>query len=569
MASIPEDKLESTDSNSPEQETVESQGTGNTEVEGTIQEENIGGERSEHANREEDNAKAQEQDKESVEDKADSRTVEKLLSQFKAFSNRDKAGENQEEPLTSIERLREAERNWGMRFSESSFQNPTFIINQGTNQDVKTTGLGENLLAVEDESEILKWCSEHYRDLCFSFFLAVCILDRQPYGKIDDMARELHQLFLPQVEEKDGIEESNRIYKTQMLKILGITEYLDFTKVRGVRLEVDFLRLPYPEQSVRYLQLLIKEFPEMRSVLCGYLTKKIIDVYRKNADYIIISGCSEALSVISAADLQFFNDQIIPQFLQRSSSGTDLCLAGVLKRIYHMDKCREYVVKCITQWGQLQNNPHCVLTSLYLCGMIGRQEFLVRDIWNIVLGQILNEISEQDESRRQRYFDILIELFESGSRNISYYKGVIHAFFDKLIQAERERDWGTLEGVSFIFLLFLMSDLGNKQDMLLVRIMGTLDQKTGKELSCLWAATLQNRQFPKEAWNVLECYLERYDTYDSQVIERIAFFFYWVNQALGNNQVDIFLKRCMAKNRKKTGLASDIYKRINRESRNG
>lgn len=501
-------------------------------------------------------------------------TPEELVHQFKSILNREKeaGGTESKSPLSSIEQLKQADKNWGMRFTESSFQNSTFIINQDGG-NTKAREPGENLLAVEDDREILKWCSEHYRDFYFSFFLAACILDRQPYSMIDHMAREIHQLFLQKGVERDEKEESSLIYKTRMAEILGLIEYQDFVRVRGIEVETDFLRLPDPQQAIQYLPLLIKEFPEIRLLLCDYLTKKIISTYWKRTDYMIISGCSEALSVVGAADLQFFNEQIIRRFLNERSSGTDFCLAGVLKRMYQMDPCRGFVKTCVMQWGQLRNNPHYVLASLYLCGMLGGQESLVRDIWKIVLEQVLEEVSVQEKPKDMRYSGMLAEFFDSGNRNISYYKGLIHAFYDKNAQAERDHDWRLREGVGLIFLLFIMSDLGNceyrgmengRKDMLSIRIMEKLDRKSGMELACLWALALQNRQWPREGWEVLEQYLGNYKAYDGEAVERLAFFFYWVRQALRNHQVDAFLQNCAVKGGKRAELASDIYKRLKR-----
>lgn len=493
-------------------------------------------------------------------------------------------GNNQEEQegdvLSSIDKLRQAEENWGMRFSGSSFQNPTFIINQGVSSAEKVKPQCENLFLKADDSKILEWCAGHYRDFYFSFFLAMCILDRQPYVQIHALAQELKETFRRpkegSSEESGTIEES--VYKSQLIEILGITEYQDVTFVRGEKVESDFVRLPSHDQAGYYIRLVIKEFSELKTLLGNYLINKVITVYKSRGDYIVIGGYSEALINIAVVDLNYFNEVIIHGFLKECSTGTDYCLANLLKRLYQLKEYRRVVVNCITQLAKLRNNPHFPLTALYLCGMVGGQELFVNAVWVVVIEEILKEVTGKKVSSKYQYTDMLREFFISGNRDSSYYKGVIHAFYNHLHNAIKTRNREAERLIGSVFLMVLIDDFsrfklsgqkGNKQDMLWVSIFSFLNEDTEKELSCLWAAALKSRQYPKEGWSVLEKYLSELDCYDEKTAERLIRFFYCINKEYGTERIYIFLMQCAARSSSVRPIAEDICKRMKKENTNG
>lgn len=287
----------------------------------------------------------------------------------------------------------------------------------------------------------------------------------------------------------------------------------------------------------------------------------------------MISGCMEALAFIAAADLQFFNGHIVTRFLRKKATEMDFCLSVLLGRLYHRRECRDFVKACVIQWGQLKNNPHCSLTALYVCSMLGKQENLVRDIWIRILDRLIEEFTEEfiEESTGRLYFDILPELFRSGNLDISYYKGVIHAFYIQIMAAEKKRERVRWEFLNLIFLLFIEEDYGNcdlsegkpnKRDMVWIKIFKKLDRQTGEELTELWYLALDNRMYPREIWELLEAYLAEYQDYGTDDIEKLAFFFYHINQRMGRNRGLLFLKECWERSLHPNPMAKQIYNRI-------
>jgi len=329
------------------------------------------------------------------------------------------------------------------------------------------------------------------------------------------------------------------------------------------------MRFPVHEQAEQYIRLLVNEFSELRYMLTKYLTEKIIGIYGSRHNYIVISGCMEALAYIGMTDLQFFNDQIIPRLLQKKNIGMDYCVSVLLGKLYRKKECRNFVKTCVVQWGQLKNNPHNLLTALYVCSALGRQEALVCDIWMNVLEQLVDELMTGNVLGKISYMDMLRGLFKSGDRNISYYKGVIHAFHMQTLQAEKNWEREKLHYINTFFLLFLLEDYAgcdvsglksNKRDMIWIGIFQKLDEKTGKELTGLWHRVLDSRDYSKESWKLLEDYLNEYQNYSDDDIERLVFFFYHIDRKIGNNQGIFFLKECAEKNEK--SIAKHVYEKI-------
>jgi hypothetical protein len=492
-----------------------------------------------------------------------------LLNRYKTSRKKEDSVDG-EDSVSQIEHLRQEFKNWGMKFAGSAIQNSTFVVNNMTYKENLKEDAKKNLLGETNEGELLTWCSEHYQDFHFAMFLAICILDRQPYQMIYQMARELHKIFVAGIKkENDGKED--KIFKSQISEVLGIIGYTDLVYVRGVMTEVDFLRLPLHEQAEQYIQLMVKEFPELKYTLSDYLVKKVISVYGSRHNYIIISGCMEALAFIASSDLPFFNEQVIPRFLHQKMAGIDFCLAVLLGKLYNKSGCKSFVKACVVQWGQLKNNPHCSLAALYVCSMLGKQENLVRDIWTRILDRLIEELTEESDVG-ESYFDILQEFFNSGNRNISYHKGVIHAFYMRISIAEKELERDHWDLLNLIFLLFIVEDYDNcniseskpdnEQDMIWIRIFQKLDKKTGQELTELWYLALDNRMCPKEVWDLLEDYLAKYKNYKNDDIERLAFFFYHINQRMGRNRGLLFLKECSKRSPHSIQIAEQIYNRI-------
>lgn len=508
----------------------------------------------------------------SIENKADRRGKEGLFDRYMHIQKKQDSLDN-EDDASMIDKLRQAEKNMGMKFSESSFEHATFIINNGSAESQTQEKEIKNLLGAANRRELLEWCTKHYRDLHFSMLLSVCILDRQPYHVIDQMARELQKIILEASDEEET-GKSGWNSKSQISEVLGIVEYTDFTEVRGVQMETNFLRLQVHDQAEQCIQVMVNEFSELKNTLTKYLINKIVAVYGSRHNFTVISGCIEALAFIGETDIRYFNEVIIWKFLHKKSAGMDFCLSMLFGKMYRKNRCRPFVITCIEQWGRLTNQPHCTLTALYVCSMFGKQEMLVCDIWMNVLDCIMDELlteSTENSTGSMSYFDILKELFESGNRNISYYKGVIHAFYKQILLAEKRHARERWSYLNVFFLTFLFDDYaccrvsGNaskRHDMVLVSIFIKLDEKTGKELSYLWGLALDNRMYPKEAWKILEAYLSEYEEYGDKEIEKLAFFFYHINQQVGRNKALLFLKKCAERRKQPVRIAKQIYRRI-------
>ncbi len=471
---------------------------------------------------------------------------------------------------STIELMRQAEINRGMQFSGSYIDRATFIMSASEHQVQPAKEPSVNLLGETDKEKFLLWCVEQYQNFCFSMLLAVCILDRQPYQTIYQMARELQDILSDTTVEADD-EKKDWISKSNIVATLGIIQYSDITSVRGVDLEVEFLRLPVHEQAEHYIQLMVNEFSELKSILTKYLTEKISKTYGTKHNYIVISGCMEALSYIGMTDLQFFNDQIIPRFLLRKNICMDYCVAVLLGKLYKKRESRDFVKACTVQWGQLKNNPHNLLAALYVCSILGNQENLVHDIWMNVLDQLVEELINGKSLGKISHIDMLQGLFKSGNRNISYYKGVIHAFHMQILRAENNWEQEKLHLLNTIFFLFLFEDYvscnisenkSSKREMIWIKIFQKLDTRTGKELTDLWCMLLDSNEYSKECWKLLEDYLEEYQNYEYTDVEILTFFFYHINYKLGNNQVIYFLEECTKKSEKTLPIAMQIYEEL-------
>jgi len=523
---------------------------------------------------EQDNSKIElQQEKNKIPDKAKSaaETKEDWVKQYKQGRNLE-SGADGENDSNIVEQMRQAEVNWGMQFSGSHIDKATFIIDNNR-QSVPpkiTNDVTVNLLGEKDEGIFLQWCVAHYTDFYFSVLLAACILDRQTYQTIYQMAKELQEILSESAKESEE-EKKEWISKSQLAKTLGIIPYSDITLVRGIESTVDFLRLPVHEQAEYIICLLINEFSELKCLLSRYLINKITQIYGSKHNYIVISGCMEALSYIGLADLQFFNDQIIPSFLHKRKISMDYCVAVLLGKLYRKDKFKEYVQTCVVQWGQLKNNPDNLLVSLYVCSMLGNQEYLVCDIWMNVLDELIKEFLTGNYLGSISHIERLQGLFKSGNRNISYYKGVIHAFYKKMQQVEQHWDRYKISFLNTIFFLFLFEDYAsssvsrrqaNRRTMIFIHIFQKLDEKTGKELTALWCRVLQSKENTKECWKLLEDYLKNFEDYNDLDIEMLGFFFYHINCKMGDNQAIYFLKECVKENGQTIPLARQIYKLI-------
>ena len=503
---------------------------------------------------------------------------ENLVSRYKKLLKKEARKEDEDgDGLSDVDRLKEVEANWGMRFSDASIRNSTFIIHQSSSDHEKKEEDCKNLLGTMSDMEILEWASEHYQEYAFAVFMAVCIMDCQPYEDILQMAVELKDIFKGKKDKKQE-ETNNWNYKSQIKDMLGVVMYRDLIYVRGIEQETDFLRLPVHEQSGYYIRLFVKEFPELESLVGNYLVSKIFTTYKSKKNYLVIGGCTEALANIGAADISYFNTNILPIFLRERSIGADYCLAMLLKQLYIMPGSKKFVIQCAEQWGHIKNNPHCTLTVLYLCSMVGGQEYFVRDVWDSILDAIIKEIFEEPVQKELSYFRKIQELFRSGNQETDFFKGVIHAFFSKVKYMEKEKKRTEKNLLGTLFLLFVLDDYEccnlsgyakRQRDMIWIQIFNSLDKRTGQELAFLWALVLKHRQHPKEGWNILEGYLAEYKTWDGSDLDRLAFFFYWVNRAVGNDQAYSFLKRCASQKCGRLQIADKIYERIMKESRNG
>lgn len=492
---------------------------------------------------------------------------EDLIDQYKR-SRTSESDTDSGNDASEIDQIRLAVENWGMQFANSHFDRPEINIYNSIPPTQLTEDTTINLLGEQDKDEFLKWCIKHYQEFSFSILLAVCILDRQPYQEIYQMATELQKILAESADEDDH---SNLISKSHIIETLGLILYSDITRVRGVDLEVEFVCLPNHEQAEKYIQLLINEFSELKYMLTKYLTEKISKLYGNRHSYIVISGCIEALSYIGMADLQFFNNQILPRFIQKGNIGMDYCVSVLLEKLYSRRECRDFVKACTVQWGKLRNNPHNLLISLYVCSKLGKQETLVRDIWMNALNQLTEELITGNFLGKISHINMLQGLFKSGNRNISYYKGVIHAFHIQMLQAERNWEKEKLYLLNTVFLLFLYEDYSScnvseyhsrKRDMIWVGIFPKLDGVTGKELTDLWCRILSSKEHSKDSWKLLEDYLDEYQNYEDSDVDKLVFFFYHINRRLGHDQGIYFLRECTEKSEKPMSIVKRVYKKI-------
>ena len=518
---------------------------------------------------------AKESDVESKEKFSEKKTEDrgKFLHSFLNYQKKENST-NEEDEASMINKLRQAEKNMGMKFSESSFENATFIINN-TSPDSPVQGEDrKNLLGAASRKELLEWCAVHYQDLYFSMLLSVCILDRQPYQAIAQMSKELHKVIL-NVSKNEDEEKNSWNFKSEISEVLGIVEYRDYTEVRGVQVEAEFLRLQVHEQAEQCIQIMVNEFLELKEILTRYLIDKVAAVYGSRHNYMLISGCIEALAFISETDIHYFDKEVMARLRNKRSAGMDFCLSMLLEKLYHKGSCRQFVITCVEQWARLTNQPHLSLTALYVCSMFGGQEMLVCDIWMNILDSMMSELITEDTENaadEMSYFDMLKELFESGNRSVSYYKGVVHAFYKQVSLAEKKLARERKEYLCVIFLLLLFDDyvgcsvsgrLGvRRRDMVLIGIFKKLDQKTGMELTRLWSLALYNRIYPGEGFKMLEAYLSEYENYGEQEVENLAFFFYHINLGMGRGQVLTFLKNCALRRKRPVKIAGQIYRRI-------
>ncbi len=513
----------------------------------------------------------QEKDKISDKEELAPGKKEDWVNQYKKSRNLENDADSENDSII-VEQMRQAEVNWGMQFSGSHIDRATFIIdnNRPLVPPMITNDVTVNLLGEKDEGKFLQWCVAHYTDFNFSALLAVCILDRQTYRTIYQMAKELQEILSESAKENEEVKKE-WISKSQLAKTLGVIQYSDVTLIRGIESTVDFLRLPVHEQAEHIVCLLINEFSELKCLLSRYLINKIIQIYGSKHNYMVISGCMEALSYIGIADLEFFNDQILPGFLHKRKISMDYCVSVLLGKLYRKEEFKEYVQTCVVQWGQLKNNPDNLLVSLYVCSMLGNQEYLVCDIWMNVLDELIKEFLTGNSLGSMSHIERLQGLFKSGNRNISYYKGVIHAFYKKMQQEEQHWNRYKISFLNTIFFLFLFEDYAssnvsgrkaNRRTMIFIHIFQKLDEKTGKELTNLWCRVLQSRENAKECWKLLEDYLKNYEDYNDSDIEMLGFFFYHINRKMGDNQAIYFLKECVKENGQIIPLARQICKMI-------
>lgn len=513
----------------------------------------------------------QEKDKISDKEELAPGKKEDWVNQYKKSRNLENHADSENDSII-VEQMRQAEVNWGMQFSGSHIDRATFIIdnNRPLVPPMITNDVTVNLLGEKDEGKFLQWCVAHYMDFNFSALLAVCILDRQTYRTIYQMAKELQEILSESAKENEEVKKE-WISKSQLAKTLGVIQYSDVTLIRGIESTVDFLRLPVHEQAEHIVCLLINEFSELKCLLSRYLINKITQIYGSKHNYMVISGCMEALSYIGIADLEFFNDQILPGFLHKRKISMDYCVSVLLGKLYRKEEFKEYVQTCVVQWGQLKNNPDNLLVSLYVCSMLGNQEYLVCDIWMNVLDELIKEFLTGNSLGSMSHIQRLQGLFKSGNRNISYYKGVIHAFYKKMQQEEQHWNRYKISFLNTIFFLFLFEDYAssnvsgrkaNRRTMIFIHIFQKLDEKTGKELTNLWCRVLQSRENAKECWKLLEDYLKNYEDYNDSDIEMLGFFFYHINRKMGDNQAIYFLKECVKENGQIIPLARQICKMI-------
>lgn len=497
--------------------------------------------------------------------------AEDLIGNYKGLLEKEK------EEQSPVEQLREILENWGMQFSQSTIRNSTFIINQNSKEIKKKKADQKDILGTMDDRKILEWGSEHYKDYIFAVFLAVCILDCQTYENILVMGEELHDVIgRKKDEEPSDMGICN--YKSKIRETLGVIEYRDKVYVRGIEQETDFLCLPSHKQSGHYIRLFVKEFPGLKRLLGSYLAAKIFETCKNRRNYLVVGGCTEALANIGDEDVTFFNTRILPLFFEKRTDEADYCLAMLLKQIYLMGQNRKYVITCAEQWGRITNNPHYPLTVLYLCGMIKNQENFVWGVWETLLNVLVKEIESGAIFAVNSYYINLREFFRSGNKELSHYKGVIHAFYNKIKAAQKEGKREETDILGTLFLLLILNDYQDcdlsgttkkKRRMLWVEMMEQLDRKTGQELVFLWKQALKHRQHPREGWNILRLYLDKYESWCEEDLEKLAFFFYQINEALGNDQAYSFLKKCMLKSWGKLLVAEKIYERIMEETEHG
>ncbi len=498
---------------------------------------------------------------------------EDLIGNYKGLVEK----ENQEKDeigTSSVVPLREMFENYGMHFLNSNFNDSVIVLNSKPGEADKKEHR-KDILGTMDDQEILEWSSEHYKDYVFAVFLAVCILDCQVYEDILQMGNELQDILRGRKNEEasDG---DNWNYKSKMQETLGLIEYRDRIYVRGLEQETDFLRLPSHEQSGYYIRLFIKEFPNLKLMLGPYLVSKIFDTCKNKRNYLIVGGCTEALANIGNEDVVFFNVEILPLFFRKRTTEADYCLAMLLKQMYLMEQNREYVIKCAEQWGRITSNPHYPLTVLYLCGMLKNQEDFVWGVWDLLLNTLMKEIIDGRIFAENSYYVNLLEFFRSGNRELSYYKGVVHAFYNKIKKMRKERKREEVNILGSLFLMFVLNDYGDcdlsgkakrKRGMLWVEIVEQMDSRTGPELVFLWKQALNHRQYPREGWNILRMYLDKYESWNEGDLRKLSFFFYRINQSLNHDQAYAFLKKCMSKEWGGLQIAEKIYERIEKENR--
>lgn len=480
----------------------------------------------------------------------------------------------QGEEESFIELLRHTEKNYGVKFSEASIQNATFVINQAGKQGDGEAESEENICGIlGDDGRILRWCSDHYGDAYFFMFLAVCIMDEQPYDKIYDMSRELMEAFLTGRERGEREPETSVIYKSRVIRTLGLIDYKDVTISRGEKAETDFLRFPLREQADYYIRLICGEYLDIKEKLSLYLVTKIDSLMDRKTDFVVVSRSIEALSWISILDVSYFNQNIIPIMEARKKAPIDYALAIILYYLYKNEQCQSFVRKCVENWSCVDNSPHYPLTALYVCALVGNQDCMVEVVWKTVLRALVKE-SRLRRPMSAPYHSLILDFFDSGDRDTGYYKGFFRGFYGQLCEAEEKRDREARNHLSFLFLLFLMQDCGQcdmrrdgrkKQDMISVRIYEKLDEKGRVQLSHLWVTALKDRKSPKVGWTVLEDYLLKYDDYREADIDRLAEFFLYLEQEYGGGAVSLFLLCCCRREKRKAVIAGAVYQRMKKE----
>lgn len=209
----------------------------------------------------------QEKDKISDKEELAPGKKEDWVNQYKKSRNLENDADSENDSII-VEQMRQAEVNWGMQFSGSHIDRATFIIdnNRPLVPPMITNDVTVNLLGEKDEGKFLQWCVAHYMDFNFSALLAVCILDRQTYRTIYQMAKELQEILSESAKENEEVKKE-WISKSQLAKTLGVIQYSDVTLIRGIESTVDFLRLPVHEQAEHIVCLLINEFSELKCLL--------------------------------------------------------------------------------------------------------------------------------------------------------------------------------------------------------------------------------------------------------------------------------------------------------------